>query len=93
MISLPWSLNANDLNNPERIWDNTHILGTLSLLSYKVAGVLDRDFSSDLDEEDILKVYARDLLFFLVYERDTSTKKYDQELLRGNLINNNLASI
>ena len=79
MISLPWSLNADDLSNLERIWDDTHILGTLSLLSYKVAGVLDRDFSSDLDEEDIFRVYARDLSIYLVYERGTSTKKHDQE--------------
>jgi hypothetical protein len=79
MISLPCSLNADDLSNPERIWDDIYILGTLSLLSYKVAGVLDRDFSSDLDEEDILKVYARDLLIYLMYERGTSTKKHDQE--------------
>ena len=79
MISLPWSLNADDLSNPERIWDDTHILGTLSLLSYKVAGVLDRDFSSNLDEEDILRVYARDLPIYLVYERGTSTKKHNQE--------------
>ena len=79
MIFLPWSLNVDDLNNPERIWDDTHILDTLSLLSYKVTGVLNRDFSSDLDEEDILKVYARDLPIYLVYERGTSTKKHDQE--------------
>ena len=58
-----------------------HIWGTLSLLSYKVAGVsivYDRDFSSDLDEEDILRVYARDLPIDLVYERVTSPKKHDQ---------------
>ena len=79
MSSLPWSLNADNLSNPERIWDDTHILDTLSLLSYKVVGILDRDFSSDLDEEDILRVYARDLSIYLVYERCTSTKKYDQE--------------
>ena len=79
MISLPWSLNVDDLSNPERIWDDTYVLGTLSLLSYKVTGVLDRDFSNDLDEEDILRVYARDLPIYLVYERGTSTKKHDQE--------------
>ena len=41
--------------------EDTHILGTLPLLSYKVAGVLDRDFSSNLDKEDILRMYAKDL--------------------------------
>ena len=38
----------------------------------------DRDFSSDLDEEDILRVYARALPIDLVYERGTSPKKHDQ---------------
>ena len=59
MISLPWSLNADDLSNPERIWDDTHILRTLSILLYEVAGVSDRDFSSDLDEEDILECMSK----------------------------------
>ena len=77
MISLPWSLNVDDLSNPERIWDDTYVLGTLSLLSYKATGVLDRDFFSDLDEENILRVYVRDLPIYLVYERGTSTKKHD----------------
>ena len=79
---MPWSLNVDDLSNPGRIWVDTHIRGTLSLLSYKVAGVsrvYDRDFSNDLDEKDILKVYARDLSIYLVYERGASTKKHDQE--------------
>jgi hypothetical protein len=40
--------------------------------------VYDRDLSSDLDEENILRVYARDLPIYLVYERGTSTKKHDQ---------------
>jgi hypothetical protein len=79
MIFLSWSLNADDLSNLERIWDYTYILATLSLLSYKVAGVLDKDFSSDLDEEDILRVYVRDLPIYLVYEISISTKKHDQE--------------
>ena len=39
----------------------------------------ERDFSSDLDEEDILRVYAKDLPIYLVYERGTSTEKHDQE--------------
>ncbi len=39
----------------------------------------ERDFSSDLDEEDILRVYARDLPIYLVYERGTSTEKHDHE--------------
>ena len=60
---------------------DTHIQVTLSLLSYKVARVLkvyDRDFSNDLDEKDILRVYARDLPIYLVYERGTSPMKHDQ---------------
>ena len=52
---------------------------SFSLFLYKVAGVLDRDFSSDLDEEDILRVYSKDLPIYLVYEKGTSTKKHDQE--------------
>ena len=38
----------------------------------------ERDFFSDLDEEDILRVYAKDLPIYLVYERGTSIEKYDQ---------------
>jgi hypothetical protein len=43
---------------------DTHIQVTLSLLSYKVAGVL--------------RVYARDLSIDLEDEKDTSPKKHDQ---------------
>ena len=53
---------------------DTYVQVTLSLLSYKVTGVLgvyDKDFSNDLDEEDILRVYVRDLSIYLEYERDT----------------------
>ena len=60
---------------------DTHIQVTLSLLSYKVAGVLRvyaRDLSSDLDEEDILRVDARNPFIDLKHERDTSPKKHDQ---------------
>ena len=32
----------------------------------------------DSDEEDIFGVYAKDLPISLVYERGTSTEKYDQ---------------
>jgi hypothetical protein len=77
---LPWSLNVDDLNNSGRIWVDTHIRGTLSLLLYKVAGVsrvYDKDFSNNLDEEDILRVYTKDLPIYLVYERGASTKKHD----------------
>jgi hypothetical protein len=40
--------------------------------------VYEQDFSSDSDEEDILRVYARDLPIYLVYEKGTSTEKHDQ---------------
>ena len=59
---------------------NTHIQVTLSFLSYKVARVLKvyvKDLSSDLDEEDILRVYARNPFIDLKDERDTSPKKHD----------------
>ena len=58
-----------------------YIRYSLSLLSYKVAGVstvYELDFSSDLDKEDILRVYAKDLPIYLVYERGTPTEKHDQ---------------
>jgi hypothetical protein len=54
---------------------------SLSLLSYKVSGVLRvyaRNLSSDLDEEDILRGYVRNLFIDLKDERDTSSKKHDQ---------------
>ena len=60
---------------------DTHIQVVFSLLSYKVAGlsrVYARDLSSDLDEEDILRVYARNPFIDLKDERDTSPKKHDQ---------------
>jgi hypothetical protein len=53
---------------------------SLSFLLHKVARVsrvYDRDFSNNLDEEDILRVYTRDLPIYLVYERGASTKKHD----------------
>ena len=59
---------------------NTHIQVTLSFLSYKVARVLKvyvKDLSSDLDEEDILRVYARNPFIDLKDERDTLPKKHD----------------
>jgi hypothetical protein len=37
-----------------------------------------RDFSNDLDEEDILKVYARNPFIDLKDEIDTSPKKHNQ---------------
>ena len=60
---------------------DTHIQVTFSLLSYKVAEVsrvYARDLSSDLDEEDILRVYARNPFIDLKDERDISPKKHDQ---------------
>jgi hypothetical protein len=60
---------------------DTHIQVTFSLLSYKVAGVsrvYAKNLSSDLDEEDILRVYARNPFIDLKDERDTSPKKHDQ---------------
>ena len=61
---------------------DTYIRGALSLLSYEVAGVLrvyTRDLSNDLDEEDILRVYARNPFIGLKDERDTSPKKHDKK--------------
>ena len=37
-----------------------------------------KNLSSDLDEEDILRVYARNLFIDLENEKDTSSKKHDQ---------------
>ena len=57
---------------------------SLSLLSYKVSGVLRvyaRNLSSDLDEEDILKGYARNLFIDLKDERDTSPKKQNKKII------------
>ena len=54
---------------------DTHLQVTLSLLSYKVAGVsivYVRDLSNDLDEEDILRVHAKNPFIDLKDERDTS---------------------